>query len=265
MASIRSSAFPASTMWKCTAPCRAPRSSMSWCATRGRASWRSYAGATSKPGVCFTITGPGLLNILTPMGQAWSDSNNVLVISTAMISATRRKAVAASMKCRPARRCPPNHQPRHARLHSATCAIVPGLRQLCAGPDPPISKFPRRFADAGGNGGWTARSLLTNRHPLKPDRSHCQKLNGAKTPVILLGGGALDAGKAAVGCRKTGLRHSRLAGKGSVMEIIRSVSAIAWATRRLKNTAAEVIACWRSAPSFREPISGTPKLSSPRI
>ncbi len=43
-----------------------------------------YARATGKPGVCFTITGPGLLNILTPMGQAWSDSSNVLVISSAL-------------------------------------------------------------------------------------------------------------------------------------------------------------------------------------
>jgi 5-guanidino-2-oxopentanoate decarboxylase len=43
-----------------------------------------YARATGKPGVCFTITGPGLLNILTPMGQAWSDSSNILVVSSAL-------------------------------------------------------------------------------------------------------------------------------------------------------------------------------------
>src|SRR5690348_14701794 len=43
-----------------------------------------YARATGKPGVCFTITGPGLTNILTPMGQAWSDSSPVLVISSAL-------------------------------------------------------------------------------------------------------------------------------------------------------------------------------------
>ena len=43
-----------------------------------------YARATGKPGVCFTITGPGVLNILTPMGQAWSDSSSVLVISSAL-------------------------------------------------------------------------------------------------------------------------------------------------------------------------------------
>ena len=43
-----------------------------------------YARATGKPGVCFTITGPGLLNILTPMAEAWSDSSNMLVISTSL-------------------------------------------------------------------------------------------------------------------------------------------------------------------------------------
>ena len=43
-----------------------------------------YARATGKPGVCFTITGPGLTNILTPLGQAWSDSVPMLVISTAL-------------------------------------------------------------------------------------------------------------------------------------------------------------------------------------
>src|SRR5918995_2860940 len=43
-----------------------------------------YARATGRPGVCFTITGPGLTNILTPMGEAWSDSVPMLVVSTAL-------------------------------------------------------------------------------------------------------------------------------------------------------------------------------------
>jgi acetolactate synthase-1/2/3 large subunit len=33
-----------------------------------------YARASGQPGVCFTITGPGLTNILTAMGQAYGDS-----------------------------------------------------------------------------------------------------------------------------------------------------------------------------------------------
>ena len=40
-----------------------------------------YARATGKPGVCLVITGPGLTNIITAMGQAYSDSIPMLVIS----------------------------------------------------------------------------------------------------------------------------------------------------------------------------------------
>ncbi|MBU3071320.1 5-guanidino-2-oxopentanoate decarboxylase [Aestuariicella sp. G3-2] len=40
-----------------------------------------YARATGKPGVCFIITGPGMTNIVTAMGQAMQDSIPMLVIS----------------------------------------------------------------------------------------------------------------------------------------------------------------------------------------
>lgn len=40
-----------------------------------------YARVSGKPGVCFVITGPGLTNILTAMGQAYADSIPMLVIS----------------------------------------------------------------------------------------------------------------------------------------------------------------------------------------
>ena len=41
-----------------------------------------YARVSGQPGVCFTITGPGLTNILTAMGQAHGDSVPLLVISS---------------------------------------------------------------------------------------------------------------------------------------------------------------------------------------
>jgi len=41
-----------------------------------------YARVTGKPGVCFVITGPGLTNIATAMGQALADRIPMLVIST---------------------------------------------------------------------------------------------------------------------------------------------------------------------------------------
>ncbi|NNC22798.1 5-guanidino-2-oxopentanoate decarboxylase [Salinisphaera sp. USBA-960] len=41
-----------------------------------------YARASGKPGVCFIITGPGMTNIATAMGQALADSVPMLVISS---------------------------------------------------------------------------------------------------------------------------------------------------------------------------------------
>jgi acetolactate synthase I/II/III large subunit len=41
-----------------------------------------YARVTGRPGVCFIITGPGMTNIATAMGQAYADSVPMLVISS---------------------------------------------------------------------------------------------------------------------------------------------------------------------------------------
>lgn len=41
-----------------------------------------YARATGKPAACFIITGPGLTNIATPLGQAYADSIPMLVMSS---------------------------------------------------------------------------------------------------------------------------------------------------------------------------------------
>ena len=41
-----------------------------------------YARVTGKPGVCLIITGPGMTNITTAMGQAYGDSIPMLVISS---------------------------------------------------------------------------------------------------------------------------------------------------------------------------------------
>jgi acetolactate synthase-1/2/3 large subunit len=41
-----------------------------------------YARASGKPGVALVITGPGVTNIATPVGQAYTDSSPVLVLSS---------------------------------------------------------------------------------------------------------------------------------------------------------------------------------------
>ncbi len=43
-----------------------------------------YARASGRPGVCYLITGPGLCNALTPLGQAYSDSASVLAIASCL-------------------------------------------------------------------------------------------------------------------------------------------------------------------------------------
>ncbi|WP_435103262.1 5-guanidino-2-oxopentanoate decarboxylase [Arhodomonas sp. AD133] len=46
-----------------------------------------YARASGRPGVCFVISGPGVTNIATAMGQAYADSVPLLVISSVIHSA----------------------------------------------------------------------------------------------------------------------------------------------------------------------------------
>jgi len=50
-----------------------------------------YARVGGKPGVCVVISGPGVTNIATPLGQAYADSMPLLLISSATSSASPHK------------------------------------------------------------------------------------------------------------------------------------------------------------------------------
>src|SRR5437899_735594 len=41
-----------------------------------------YARASGRPGVALVITGPGVTNVATPIGEAYTDSSPVLVLSS---------------------------------------------------------------------------------------------------------------------------------------------------------------------------------------
>jgi acetolactate synthase-1/2/3 large subunit len=77
-----------------------------------------YARATGKPGVCLIITGPGMTNIATAMGQALADSIPMLVIS----SVNRRDTLGRGQ----------------GRLHE-----LPSQQQLLAG----VSRFSHTLLD----------------------------------------------------------------------------------------------------------------------
>ncbi len=57
-----------------------------------------YARATGKPGVAYVITGPGLCNIMTPMGQAYSDSVPMLVLSSCLDETQAQRGQLHQMK-----------------------------------------------------------------------------------------------------------------------------------------------------------------------
>ncbi|MGJ8616259.1 MAG: thiamine pyrophosphate-binding protein [Sulfitobacter sp.] len=57
-----------------------------------------YARATGRPGVAYVITGPGVCNIMTPMGQAYSDSVPMLVVSSCLDEIATRKGQLHQMK-----------------------------------------------------------------------------------------------------------------------------------------------------------------------
>jgi 5-guanidino-2-oxopentanoate decarboxylase len=160
-----------------------------------------YARATGKPGVCFTITGPGLTNILTPLGQAWSDSSNLLVISSAldmvasaqgrgrlheMISQVNAAAsvTATAMRAYTA-----------LDIQDAVARAFSGF--AAARPRPAYLEIPLDLLSLPAGPGWQRRALGARPRASGADiAAAIAMLQAAKSPVVVLGGGALACGRA---------------------------------------------------------------------
>ncbi len=161
-----------------------------------------YARATGKPGVCFTITGPGLLNILTPMGQAWSDSSNVLVISSALDirdGAQGRGRLHEMLDQRAAAATVTSLAMRAYTPKDVRDGIARAFANFASGrPRPAYLEIPLDLLKEPAGDGWHARSRPPMAAPSTAQiEAAVKKLNAAKNPVIILGGGALHAGAAA--------------------------------------------------------------------
>jgi 5-guanidino-2-oxopentanoate decarboxylase len=162
-----------------------------------------YARATGKPGVCFTITGPGLTNIMTPLGQAWSDSSPVLVISSALDildSAQGRGRLHEMID---------QHGAARTVAHLSLRALTPkdvrdGLAQAFSAfaakrPRPAYLEIPLDLLKQPAGEGWTARALPARAQPDSAQiAAAAKRLAAAKHPLVILGGGALEAGAAAL-------------------------------------------------------------------
>ena len=90
-----------------------------------------YARATGKPGVAYVITGPGLCNIMTPMGQAYSDSVPMLVLSSCLDETAAKRGQLHQMKDQEGAAAAVCDWSETARTAEAAYALID--RALCRG------------------------------------------------------------------------------------------------------------------------------------
>jgi acetolactate synthase-1/2/3 large subunit len=158
-----------------------------------------YARVTGKPAACFTVSGPGALNIATAMGQALQDSVPMLVISADNARSERGlgegrlhetgNLQAAMAQC--SRWChtlmSPVELPRvMARAFAVFASERPGPVHLTI----PIDVITAEAGDLD-----TSPWALPSRPGPDPDSvsNASSLLQSAKKPVIALGGGCVDA------------------------------------------------------------------------
>lgn len=162
-----------------------------------------YARVARRPGVCFTITGPGLTNIITAMGQAYGDSIPLLVIASENRSGeigtgrgylhemTDQLGVAARVSAFSRRISAP------AELPEVIAAAFAGFAR--SRPRPAYIEIPRDLMtqDAAGLSKAAAASASAAAAPAAPAAALADaaaRLRAAQAPLILAGGGALAAG-----------------------------------------------------------------------
>ncbi|MEO8245202.1 MAG: 5-guanidino-2-oxopentanoate decarboxylase [bacterium] len=158
-----------------------------------------YARVTGKPGVCFIVTGPGMTNIATAMGQAYADSIPMLVIS-----AVNARDQLGMQQGRLHELRSQQHLVSGVAAFSHTLldpAQLPGIL-ACAfavfgsqRPRPVHIEIPLDVIVADmGEGPFAPWSLPTRPGPSPAAVTEAARLlAGAKRPLIVAGGGAVDA------------------------------------------------------------------------
>jgi len=157
-----------------------------------------YARASGKPGVCFIISGPGMTNIVTAMGQAYGDSIPMLVIST--VNAHGRMGSGEGWL---------HELPNQSGLVAGVSAfsrtvnrpeeLAPALAQAfavfdSARPRPVHIELPINVMLADASHLEVPSVPPRLRRPAPPTEdiaAAAAALNGAKSPLILAGGGAV--------------------------------------------------------------------------
>lgn len=157
-----------------------------------------YARVSGRPGVCFTITGPGLTNIMTPLGQAYSDSVPMLVISSALdikdLGQGRGRlheiqdqlAAAATVTGLAATAYAPEDVP------ELVAKAFAGFRT--SRPRPAYIEIPIDVLSAEAAGDWSAKTSDSVAFPDPAAVSRAAEiLATARRPLFIIGGGAVGA------------------------------------------------------------------------
>ena len=161
-----------------------------------------YARATGKPGVAYVITGPGLCNIMTPIGQAYSDSVPMLVISSCLDETAATYGQLHQMKDQRAAADTVADWSFEAGTAQAAYTLIDRAftefrtqRQRPKHIQVPISAL-EAPADPARPRHWSPAKLprINNDH-LHEVKTHLER---ARAPLIILGGGHKGSGSMAV-------------------------------------------------------------------
>jgi acetolactate synthase-1/2/3 large subunit len=164
-----------------------------------------YARVSGRPGVCLTISGPGLTNALTPLAQARQDSTPLLVVSACVRREQRGRGLGVihdlpdqlAVTKAIARLALSVDEPE--ALDDALAAAWEVLEGRAGPPGPVHLQVP---SDVLALPATEARPGARRRERIAPDAGAIARaaelIGSARRPAMLLGGGARDAGAAAI-------------------------------------------------------------------
>lgn len=162
-----------------------------------------YGRVRGEPGVCVVISGPGVTNVLTPVAQAYHDSRPLLVLSGAVSTADRGRDRGALHDL-------PDQRALMAQVTAFSHTVAdPGELPsvfarawdvfTCGRPRPVHIEVPVDVLSAGTPAADRIESMCRPPVPSPESvRAAAAALWDAAKPAVLLGGGAAEAGAAAV-------------------------------------------------------------------
>ncbi len=157
-----------------------------------------YARVSGRPGVALVISGPGVTNALTPIGQAWADSIPVLMLSSETDSRTHGKGWGAlhEIPDQPAVTAPLTA----LSLRASSAGEVPELLARAFAvfgsqrPRPVHLSIPIDVLAQPVDEQWTPAATPGRPQPEPGDVARAvELLRAAERPLVMVGGGAVDA------------------------------------------------------------------------